>query len=663
MGRAPRFLSSVLLLFGLASPLMAQSRTQNMPPASTMTQTGTTALDQARTNMTISSAPAAPGAASLSGTAGNCQNTQTYRFYVVWGNQSGWSSVGAVGPDYTPGTTNRMATVPIPAGVPSTAFYWRVLFRRSGDSFANLRMCNSTSGPWISTSTTTFDCACTATGGVWTNTNTSGAETLQEFRDGEIRIAGISTSTASNSASQGLPQFTEGQRRFRMSDAGPQWSSDSGVTYVPMMVPGTQSRVVCKSGCIYSTVQSALDSITDATSTKRYSIFIGPGDYDENVTVNKEFIDFVGMNRYTTRIRGNTGASGVTFTHTVDKSNVTYSNMTIGGTIGFGSNDGGGSTVRGPIGVFGCDVGIIDGSEGAVGKTTYSFAGRGTTDIYSVGNVFRATRSCVQSLGSSGNAAASSYYGSGNQCFIVAAGDAGVEAYVRQDEGADIYESAPFISITSASATALLAAFDGRPSPGFGDHAQAGDISYISMPNSRIVINTTNASRTGTAACFRVDQVNTSTSCTTFLNVDGSHCEIISSTSDTTSTLYGMEVTADTHHDLWAVRWVGGSIRLSGGATRTDFQNAETVGGFTLTAGELTHSGAYAGAGTTTTADLMRGAFSQRLIGRVGDLVAATCTPGEIALDTGGANKEICICDTGPAWACVTVTTATGPTN
>lgn len=42
--------------------------------------------------------------------------------------------------------------------------------------------------------------------------------------------------------------------------------------------------------------------------------------------------------------------------------------------------------------------------------------------------------------------------------------------------------------------------------------------------------------------------------------------------------------------------------------------------------------------------------------------IAAGCTGNEVLLDTGGGNKELCICDAG-AWACVTATTAAGPTN
>lgn len=55
-----------------------------------------------------------------------------------------------------------------------------------------------------------------------------------------------------------------------------------------------QIRVVGKDGCKYSTIQSAIDSITDASSSKPYSVLVLPGVYTENVTT-KPYVSVVAL--------------------------------------------------------------------------------------------------------------------------------------------------------------------------------------------------------------------------------------------------------------------------------------------------------------------------------------------------------------------------------
>jgi len=64
-----------------------------------------------------------------------------------------------------------------------------------------------------------------------------------------------------------------------------------------------QSVSVAKDGGQYSTIQSAIDSITDASTSKRYVIEIYPGDYTENVVLTKN-ISLKGMG-------GNRGVVGI----------------------------------------------------------------------------------------------------------------------------------------------------------------------------------------------------------------------------------------------------------------------------------------------------------------------------------------------------------------
>lgn len=652
MGRARRFLSSVFLLLGLASPVLAQSRIQNIPANTSMAQTGTEALNTVKVNFSISSTPAAPGAASLSGTAGNCITSNTYRFFVVFGNQSGWTSVGAQSPDYTPGTTNRMATVPIPAGVPSTATSWRVLFRRSGDSFATLRTCNNVSGPWISTGTSTFDCACTASANTWTNTNTTGTRTIQDIRDGEIRIAGMST--ASSGASQGLPLLTEGVQRFRMS-AAPSWSSDSGTNYGPLLGGGPTTIVVSKTGgAAYTTVQAAVNAITDATSTKRYSVLIMPGDYDEVVTA-KSYVSFVGMEKGSTRIRGGTLGEGA-FKIPDGVSEVVISNLTLGDTGVVVRT----STTKQVVTVTNCIIGIVDSSWNAsIGGSQDCFyieGGANGADVYSFGNLCRSIFDAV-SIGQNAR-----FFGFGNHYELDnQSNNNEIRVWRTSGVGAQLYETGSKVLITNAGTNSGKVIWGAGVVGGFTSTGATQGYALV-VRNTDISIVSTNSARTADTSCFYLDDPHTD-SIASFTDFSGSTCEI-SLHASATSVVNGLNVIATADHSNWTSVWNGGRIKVTAaGGTVADIKQSETVGGYTLSIANIIHNGTYSGAGTITAADTRIGAFSTRLIGRVGDLVAATCTPGEIALDTGGANKEICICDTGPAWACATVDTATGPTN
>lgn len=63
---------------------------------------------------------------------------------------------------------------------------------------------------------------------------------------------------------------------------------------------------VAKSGADYTTIQGAIDSIIDATTTKRYAVVVHPGNYAEAVTM-KDYVDIIGTGRTNSRITGTTG--------------------------------------------------------------------------------------------------------------------------------------------------------------------------------------------------------------------------------------------------------------------------------------------------------------------------------------------------------------------
>lgn len=70
---------------------------------------------------------------------------------------------------------------------------------------------------------------------------------------------------------------------------------DDGNTYAQVVT-------VAKSGAQFTSIQSALDSIGDASSSKRYLVWIGPGEYNEQVTM-KEYVDLQGSGEEMTIIQ------------------------------------------------------------------------------------------------------------------------------------------------------------------------------------------------------------------------------------------------------------------------------------------------------------------------------------------------------------------------
>ena len=55
--------------------------------------------------------------------------------------------------------------------------------------------------------------------------------------------------------------------------------------------------------CHYTSIQAAIDSITDASSSKNYTILVYPGTYAENITM-KQYVDILGYSRERTIIEG-----------------------------------------------------------------------------------------------------------------------------------------------------------------------------------------------------------------------------------------------------------------------------------------------------------------------------------------------------------------------
>jgi hypothetical protein len=89
-------------------------------------------------------------------------------------------------------------------------------------------------------------------------------------------------------------------------------------TTTSFTTPYQQTLTVAKSGGDYTTIQAAINSIIDATTTKRYCIKVEPGDYAEVVTM-KNYVDIIGSGRTNSRI---TGTSGTILTFPATKATI-----------------------------------------------------------------------------------------------------------------------------------------------------------------------------------------------------------------------------------------------------------------------------------------------------------------------------------------------------
>ena len=108
----------------------------------------------------------------------------------------------------------------------------------------------------------------------------------------------------------------------------------------PALGGSPQYKDVCASGCTYSTVQAAIDSITDSSATKVYTVFIDSGilQSDNSITTNgKDYINFVGRGMGVSVLQASPTwysrvaalQTGSTFFDFTDSTSVTVSNLTI----------------------------------------------------------------------------------------------------------------------------------------------------------------------------------------------------------------------------------------------------------------------------------------------------------------------------------------------
>jgi hypothetical protein len=135
--------------------------------------------------------------------------------------------------------------------------------------------------------------------------------------NGNPFILGKAANTASNVT--GLVKNGAGPALRLKVDSGPPLAVNSsaqvanlnadqldGLDSTDLQGKYAQTVVVAQAGGDFTSVQAALDSITDASGSKHYLVWVGPGTYNEQVQM-KPFVDIEGAGELATKITASVG--------------------------------------------------------------------------------------------------------------------------------------------------------------------------------------------------------------------------------------------------------------------------------------------------------------------------------------------------------------------
>lgn len=491
---------------------------------------------------------------------GSCSGTTVFRVYYSWTNPSGETLLSTASSDLDPAGVLAQLTITPPAP-PAAATGWRAWFSRSTDSHV-LRYGCGTNGdtPVNDVAVTVVNCPC------------------------KVTAPGLQPTANATHVAYGLKLANEYSTR-----------------------PELLVKEVCRAGCRYTTVAAALADISDNSTSRRYLLLLQPGDYYEKVTL-KSYVSIAGTDRATTRIMGNglVATGGVEIS--ADVTEVSISNLTIGGTNalkGIGT-----STVRTKVYVSNVNLGIIDGTSYPT-KTQSSFDcirdDSGLRDFFVSGAICRTVNDGFV-IGTGDR-----FYNSGVTYAIEDADYGAAVTSVRLwlmglaagNAAAELYESNFIVNVrmTRSDSSAVVRLLDLEPqgTPATG--------TIVDMSGGIVTVSTVDTGSNDIIFAYLGATVaNSAASTVTIRNV-----RLTISSPSSSSALKAVDIVSDVDHANWTVNWTGGSISLSGGATRTDVNNAETVGGFLLSLSGIDHAGVYTGAGTVSTADTRSGKFSTAL--------------------------------------------------
>jgi len=584
--------------------------------------------------------PSVAPTVGASAAGGACTNAagQKWKFAVIWMNASGTTARGTESAEMISTGTNRYFPITRPT-IPSDATAWAPVYAKLSESYSTWRRCSNDgedgSDPITPAATATANCVCSSTAVI--GTNTTGNLTIGSVLDGELRASGRAFAEFYDTDN---PVVTPGKYRLKFAGSAPTWSPDAGVTSLPVALVTGQTRRVCAVGCPYATIFDAVASITDAAQDKRYVIYVEAGEYGGGTL--SDWTTLVGEGGTATKIGGEIfipddfNEIGIFGVYVTDHSGVYCAGVNAGaGTsrLYLMSNILGSPetyTENPPIDTFwGCsDTHVFDIAN--IHQTTWDAAntvGTGAGRYIANGSTYN-----VRPLASAGPKASAFLVGAGSN-FIGNGLTINFDTSNSAADTASVYAA----SIETSSSTTPL--------------------TFI-LRNSHINIINTRTQWNAIAACVHNQLVSYAAGLGAVLvDLSGTTCNI--TMASTSGTLAGFYLANQSDADLpvSTYRWTSGEIALSGGANRyTVYVGVGSPAGESFILGpSLIHPATFSIAGSATVSyvsGFMRSA----------DLVAGTGLASEIAIDTGGATREICFF-TGGAWTCVSATTVTGPTD
>ena len=240
----------------------------------------------------------APTNAAGPTSGGFCSTNEVYRTYVAWCNQSGCTAVSPASSDFQPsaGTTNYIAVTRPP--IPSHATSWSAYVSKASQGHLTIRNCamGSATVGTIASAVVTSNCQCSALGGSQQSTNSTGViQTNRLHPSGTVSFSGADGTVQGkltpekhilDYAKDTIPRFSPNAgATYRSVD----WNS-AKVVYVDSTLGAATGGPVGTS--VLSTINGAMTLITDSSYTNPYVVKLRSNDGTvlPGGTINKPYV-------------------------------------------------------------------------------------------------------------------------------------------------------------------------------------------------------------------------------------------------------------------------------------------------------------------------------------------------------------------------------------
>jgi len=575
---------------------------------------GTVPLAQTQINYTMAD-PTTAVTVGVAFSAASCNQANHNRFYAYYTNRGGSTSLSPATADQF-GAWSGSKIVPLtrPSDFPPTAEYWTPAY--SSDNGTTVKRC-ATSGFYTAIGTATVNCTCAAAGSTITGqANSTGTRTIFQIMDGEVRFPSYTSGTPFS--------LTEGARRLGFGLGYLTFSPDSGTTFSDALTTNGQSRLVCPT-CRYATADAAIASYSDQAVSKPYTIYLLPATYGD-ISLGKSYTKVVGLGMAgsviingTLTIGGDVTESGISNLKFIGATTapIRGSTNTVPTTFYLTNND------IGSLASSTCTIDVLHELGGYSGRIWLSGGNRWLTcwDGIFIAEDARFISSGDTFIGDNTNV------GTANQQITIfntlsdtAEYDiSGASIWVRQTQSGSVANGWVYNSLGATN--------NGTIPP------------RVAIAGSRIYMQSTNASASGTLGVINLGSAGTTT-IKPQLTLTGTDVDLVASGSS--EKLVAIKVAAASNHAGWNVSVNGGGIRRSGGDTANsyDVDTAETASGFSVDLYGVRHEGKYSAAGGTLRAFVPMPNGSSPTIDTLGQAAVDT-TANQLLYYSGGAARVL----------------------